>query len=604
MEGGAALNTEEKTEWVLSTNYEILKKIGSGGDGTVYLARHLPTEQLRAAKALKPTVQKDRLHELNMMKSLKHPSLPQILDVVEAQGQLWLIMEYIHGKCLLGADCEQMTAEQFFAVARQLAEVLAYLHTRPVPVLHLDIKPSNVLIRQNGPPVLIDFGAAIWSAPGEKACFGTPGFAAPEQLARAEQPAKEVGLDSRADVYGFGALLYYYLYGHPPQACHLGERFKEKRAFWKRYTDRLLSGCLQKEPDKRYADGRALCRAVCRAERRYDRGRQVRMLGRAVGLLAVVVLFAAGSLLREGTRLGTDGSTQEEYERLLGMAKGLGFEQAAVCYEEAAGLCPDDGGWCIDLLDRIEADYLFTAEEEAIVKRLIFAVVPGRSQTVEEILGKDPGTYGEFAYRLGLLYWYFYEGAGGKSAAAQWFEAAVQSQEDGGTSDWMEAARIHADIGKYYERLGKTDLNGQSQADELDYWRDLKRLWELDALKEENAGVGRQVAQELLSYLIMRTYDLYRAGETKEELLCILESVEQREAAWREAETENGVSNGEGKEQREAAWPDRQQCEAARAAVERVFAERVYGERTITGEGGSGNGEDWETAGEETNHGK
>ncbi|MCC8067193.1 MAG: protein kinase [Clostridiales bacterium] len=142
------------------SGYQIIRCLGSGGEGTVYLVCHLITEQLRAAKVLK-NIGEGRKHELNMMKHLKHTSLPGVIDVLEEDGIIWLIMEYIHGQRLDYAVAKGMTETQVWSIARQLSEVLLYLHTRKVPVYHLDIKPSNILVRQDGSIVLIDFGASI-----------------------------------------------------------------------------------------------------------------------------------------------------------------------------------------------------------------------------------------------------------------------------------------------------------------------------------------------------------------------------------------------------------------------------------------------------------
>ena len=79
-------------------SYLIIKKLGSGGDGTVYLVKHIVTEQLRAAKQIH-TGKKD-CHELQMMKRLHHPSLPEVIDVLEEDGGVWLILEYVRGEAI------------------------------------------------------------------------------------------------------------------------------------------------------------------------------------------------------------------------------------------------------------------------------------------------------------------------------------------------------------------------------------------------------------------------------------------------------------------------------------------------------------------------
>ena len=78
--------------------YCILRELGSGGEGKVYLVRHQVTEQLRAAKRLWKGTDADRLHELKMMKRLRHPSLPEVIDVLPEKDCIWLIMTYVKGQ--------------------------------------------------------------------------------------------------------------------------------------------------------------------------------------------------------------------------------------------------------------------------------------------------------------------------------------------------------------------------------------------------------------------------------------------------------------------------------------------------------------------------
>ena len=83
--------------------YCILRELGSGGEGKVYLVRHQVTEQLRAAKRLWKGTDADRLHELKMMKRLRHPSLPEVIDVLPEKDCIWLIMTYVKGQMSAGA---------------------------------------------------------------------------------------------------------------------------------------------------------------------------------------------------------------------------------------------------------------------------------------------------------------------------------------------------------------------------------------------------------------------------------------------------------------------------------------------------------------------
>lgn len=556
----------EAGRWI-GPDYRILKKLGHGGDGTVYLVRHCPTEQLRAAKMLKADVIKQCRHELDMMKLLRHPALPRIYDILEEAGRFWLVMEFVTGKPLSEWSTEQFDPLLFFSIANQLAEVLDYLHSRRPPVLHLDIKPSNIMIQPNGALVLIDFGAAARADPAGSmsARFGTPGFAAPEQ----SNP--DLKLDVRADFYGFGAVLYYCMYGTVPESGRVRRRESVRQKMgWRRTVWPFVERCLQADRKDRFQDDGSLGRNLRKTEKRYHMRRRTGRGSAAFLLLLAAAVFAAESLHWEGGSQAMDMEAHRDYEALLEQAESLGFVQAVACYEQAFALYPEDGSWCEKLLDRIESDYVFSMEEEASLKRLIFSVPKGGRITEEEILEKNDPEYGLLAYRIGLAYWYLYEGAGGRSAAAKWFERAVawkeksagsgageeQGKQKADSGQWAESAQIHAKISSYYQTPGKQGQNGSEDEKIRDYWEDLEKLWELDDLPPELPEIKREIANEIVSILIMHTCELENTGIKTEDMMEKLESVE----------TFLKEASGYGQMEHD----DLEKCEAARAAIERL----------------------------------
>ena len=133
---------------VVAGKYRLLRPLGRGGEGSVWLSLHLQTEQLWAVKEIPRGRDGQEFHELNMLKKLNHPSLVRILDVQEDTEAVYLIMEYIRGHNLAQMIRQQgrMSAEQVLEVGCQISRVLQYLHSRPSPVYHLDIKPSNIIL--------------------------------------------------------------------------------------------------------------------------------------------------------------------------------------------------------------------------------------------------------------------------------------------------------------------------------------------------------------------------------------------------------------------------------------------------------------------------
>lgn len=528
---------------MIEEKYRIVRELGRGGEGQVYLVQHKLTEQLRAAKVLKNVPGSRRFQEINAMKRLEHLGLPQIYDVIEEEERIWLIMEYVRGKCLHEIPGEAVCGSQFFAIARQLSEILVYLHTRPAPVFHFDIKPSNLLLKEDGTLVLIDFGAAVRQKSGVRQkgseasaeevmdCFGTPGFAAPEQFQRG-------AADGRSDIYGAGAVLYFYLFrttpdkgGRDPETVRY--KLMRNKRVRTRSVAAILLQCLCVDPSGRFQDAKAFRKAVIRAERRYIWGRKARGIVAAVSFLGLVITFAWYQLTAEFSKEKVQIEVQQEkqYQELLNRADRLGFEQAVSCYQEAMNLSGGDENWIFRLLERIMGDYSFNTEEEMALKQLLFQVDKSEEQTVVEKLQISSERFGELAYKIGLAYWHYYEGTGGKRAAADWFSQALdvaeESLKQGKTAEeWFERVQIYVKISAYYEKLGRTDENGIQLAGVLTYWEDLKQLWQIEGRKEQSLAIQRQLAEELLSCLVLQTHELKEGEKNREELEQVLAEVE------------------------------------------------------------------------------
>ena len=216
----------------LQNRYRILKPIGGGGMGTVYLAvdTRLPGRRC-AIKEMSPAqlgpddlawATKAFEQEAQMLARLQHPGLTTVTDFFREGDDLYLVMDYVGGETL--ADrLERMRDGRLpppvaLSFAGQLLDVLEFLHRSSPPVVFRDLKPANVMIMPNGAIKLIDFGIARFFKPGQTRdtmSLGTPGYAAPEQYGGKGQT------DPRSDIYSLGILLHQMLTGHDPTAMPL-----------------------------------------------------------------------------------------------------------------------------------------------------------------------------------------------------------------------------------------------------------------------------------------------------------------------------------------------------------------------------------------------
>jgi serine/threonine protein kinase, bacterial len=213
---------------LLNHRYLIVKRIGRGGMAAVYLAADTrlsnkvcavkemsdtalidPSEQQQARDAFQ--------REAQMLAQLNHPNLPKVNDFFEESGKLYLVMDYIEGQTLeaaLDASAGGLPESHVLDWARQLCEVLDYLHHCSPPIIFRDLKPGNIMLDRQNCIKLIDFGVARLFKPGQTqdtTSFGTDGYAPPEQYGKGQT-------DARSDVYALGVTLHQLLTRYDPAA--------------------------------------------------------------------------------------------------------------------------------------------------------------------------------------------------------------------------------------------------------------------------------------------------------------------------------------------------------------------------------------------------
>ena len=205
---------------VLDGKYEILKKVGQGGMSIVYLAMDNRLNKQWAVKEIKndgskstATLLKGLEREANILKDVDHPVLPRIVDIINENGTIYVVMDFVEGRPLsdvLKAEGAQ-NQEKVIEWGRALASALDYLHSMNPPIIYRDMKPSNVMLKPDGSVKLIDFGTAkeyIVENNADTTALGTRGYAAPEQFGDS-QGHGIYNTDARTDIYNLGATLYH-----------------------------------------------------------------------------------------------------------------------------------------------------------------------------------------------------------------------------------------------------------------------------------------------------------------------------------------------------------------------------------------------------------
>jgi serine/threonine protein kinase len=265
--------------------YTVLRELGRGGMGRVYLASDSTLGRNVALKALPPELtldpsHKDRLRrEARAAAALTHPGICTVFALEELDGDVYIASEFVDGTTLryqLDAGIRPSAAE-VERIAIELADALAHAHERGV--VHRDLKPDNVMLTSDGRVKILDFGLARLTAPDAQApitqpgtVFGTPAYMAPEQL-------QGNIVDARADVFAYGVLLYEYAAGTHPFAASTplavagrileghATAIAERRPDTPANVAAVISRSLSKSPADRFESAAAIVRALRRGNR-------------------------------------------------------------------------------------------------------------------------------------------------------------------------------------------------------------------------------------------------------------------------------------------------------------------------------------------------
>ncbi len=199
-------------------HYRIIEHIGRGGMADVWSARDVQLNRTVAIKTIAPDLSLPNANPVRLFEgeaktiaALEHPHILPIYDFGSYQGQLYIVMRYVSGGSLEGAlEDGALPVDEVLRLARMIGEALSYAHANNV--IHLDLKPSNILMDSYRSPYLADFGLATLVGPEGKAKnpgSGTLLYMAPEQMISAE-------LDHHADIYSYTILLFHLITGYLP----------------------------------------------------------------------------------------------------------------------------------------------------------------------------------------------------------------------------------------------------------------------------------------------------------------------------------------------------------------------------------------------------
>lgn len=514
--------------------YKILNKVGQGGMSVVYLAMNEKANKQWAVKEVRKdgvldfeAVKQGLVAETDILKRLDHPYLPSIIDVIDTDESFIIIMDYIQGNSLNKALDEfgAQPQDEVIKWAKQLCDVLGYLHTRTPPIIYRDMKPANVMLKPDGNISLIDFGTAREYKEknlADTTCLGTVGYAAPEQFGGMGQT------DARTDIYCLGATLYHLVTGkNPCEPPYEIRPIREINPNLSSGLERIILKCTQRDPNDRYQSAAELMYALEHYEEVDDsyRKKQKRKLALFLAPVVLALLFAGASVWGY---LSAEKQRTADYDFILAEAANESDPTTALSrYYEAITTDPtrtdaylgnDDFSGMIDYLTR---DGELTVSESSWLSRLKAGLdqkgSSGYSSTVDvlaELRAADPSGYEQVCYEIGEAYLFYYSVPVEKdryAAAATWFQYAKERYPIADMYCQISAclqniakyekSEQHAKLYEEYQSLWSQILKLKTDANDFD--DDLKlRIWnEITNMIQNNAKAFCEVTppEEILA---------------------------------------------------------------------------------------------------------
>lgn len=475
---------------IIDGKYKILNKVGQGGMSVVYLAMNEKANKQWAIKEVRKDGVKDfelikqgLIVETDMLKKLSHPSLPSIVDVIEDDNTFLIVMDYIQGNPLsktleeYGAQSQENVVEW----AKQLCDVLGYLHSRKPPIIYRDMKPANVMLKPDGSITLIDFGTAREYKSkniADTTCLGTIGYAAPEQFGGMGQT------DARTDIYCLGATLYHLVTGMNP--CEPPYEIKPIRQINPALSnglEKIIMKCTQRDPDARYQSCAELMYDLEHFDEMDNTYRRKMKFRLGIFITSVILTIGFGCVAIWGNA-SAENIKSKNYSYILSNAKSLDDYYNAILTD------PSKTDAYIELVNYLRTDTL-TKEEADGLNQLQAGLdrknSNGYSETVnvlEELKEKNYDGYIDVCYEFGNAFLFSSDTTNDRERyvnGSKWFSEAKNK---------YEMASIFCDIASCLQLI---DQNHQStmvqKGKEL---QEYKNLWDkLTKLESKINGLGK-----------------------------------------------------------------------------------------------------------------
>lgn len=521
---------------VIDGKYKILNKIGQGGMSVVYLAMNEKANKQWAIKEIRKdgvkdfqVVKQSLIVETDLLKKLDHPNLPSIVDIIEDDNTFLIVMDYVEGRSL-EKELEEYGAQRQDKViewAKQLCDVLIYLHSRKPPIIYRDLKPENIMLRPDGKVMLIDFGTAREFKErnvSDTVCLGTVGYAAPEQFGGQGQT------DARTDIYGLGATLFHLLTGQSPcEPPYEMRPIREIRPELSSGLEKIILKCVEKDPAQRYQSCEELLYDIENYDKfddMYRKKQKRRLFAFSLTLVLSAAFLTSGLVLDHMA----NSKRNNNYAHLIEEEKQTAdiTQKMDIC-QTAIEIKPADKTAYLELILAMKSDSEYSVDEEQLLVNII--------NKNEEELKKAPATYVEICFETGKLYWYYYSYGKNSSgdedsnkiirmrSARSWFDNAAKYSDK--TFSKYNMALIYRDIGNFYAQIDQLRTEANDSGEYKTLFKNYQSL-----LKLIKSGDEAEIVQLELYNAILNSVEQYgdkfaSDGVKKDDILSAVEQIEQ-----------------------------------------------------------------------------
>ncbi len=518
---------------VIDGKYKILNVVGKGGMSVVYLAMNERANKQWAIKEVRKdgmqsfeVVKQNLVAETDLLKKLNHPHLPSIIDVIDCDDTFLIVMDYIEGNPLSKAleTSGAQNQDDVIEWAKQLCDVLGYLHSRKPPIIYRDMKPSNVMLKPDGNVMLIDFGTAREfksSSVADTTCLGTQGYAAPEQFGGHGQT------DARTDIYCLGATMYHLVTGHNP-ATPPYEMYpiRQWNPMLSSGLEEIILKCTQRNPEDRYQSCAELLYALDHYKDLDIENKKVQSF-KWKTFLATFIMTIVMLIGTIGFSIGFTVQSSSTYEsKIENGENALAQDAAEESYLDAIEIDPSDLRAYQGLLERYLNDSKLTEKEYVKFKDLMTVYK-------DKLIEKNSEAYAEnIAYKFanGLYFEYVKDeskdekfSVEGIGKSEEWYKDSEKYLTD---EKKKNRSKLLLSMIDAYKNTDVTDAGGDPAENAENYWKNLKAIAAGNIAEEDNNQVALLVYNNVVSQIDKKCDDIIENGlATKQEILAELDRI-------------------------------------------------------------------------------